>query len=177
MIASVPPSAPFQAGPVLQDWARDELLTQGVLPRRILAWWIDLFVVGALVLALWLVMFLFGLLTLGLGFPIMGILPLVPLAYHWGFLAGPNQATPGQAVMGLVVVRNADLGRPTVAEAAVFTLLFYLTLAIGGLLLAVALFTTRRRTLHDLGAGLVVVRKRALIPAAAAWNMPGGSMA
>ena len=38
------------------------------------------------------------------------------------------------------------------------TLVFYLTLATSGLLLLVALFTVRHRTLHDLVSGLVVVR-------------------
>ena len=55
------------------------------------------------------------------------------------------------------------------------TLLFYATLATSGLLLLIALFTARRRTLHDLISGLVVVRTRALTGSPASWNMPGGS--
>ena len=38
-----------------------------------------------------------------------------------------------------------------------------------------ALFTVRRRTLHDLLSGLVVVRSRALTRGLASWNMQGGS--
>ena len=75
-------------------------------------------------------------------------------------MAGPASATPGQQALGLVVRRNDDLGPPTLVQAFVFTLVFYVTLATTGLLLLVALFTVRQRTLHDLASGLVVVRAR-----------------
>jgi uncharacterized RDD family membrane protein YckC len=52
---------------------------------------------------------------------------------------------------------------------------FYLTLATTGLLLLIALFTVRHRTLHDLASGLVVVRTRALTGGFGSWNMQGGS--
>ncbi len=42
------------------------------------------------------------------------------------------------------------MSRPNFAQAVVSTLIFYLTLGTTGLLLLVALFTVRRRTLHDL---------------------------
>ena len=56
-----------------------------------------------------------------------------------------------------------------------YTLVFYLTLATSGLLLLFALVTVRKRTLHDLASGLVVVRTRALTAGPASWNMQGGS--
>jgi uncharacterized RDD family membrane protein YckC len=144
-------------------WPMTDRLTEGVLWRRLAAWLLDVVVVGLLTAVLWGVLMVFGLLTLGLGFPLLGLLPLVPFLYHVGFLAGSGAATPGQAAFGLVVVRNDDFGRPELLQAIVFTLLFYLTLAVAFVLLAVALFTPRHRTLHDLGSGLVVVRRRALI--------------
>ena len=118
---------------------------------------------------------LFGVLTLGLGLPLLGVLPFVPFCYHLLFVAGPASATPGQQALGLVVRRNDDLGRPTPLQALIYTLLFYLTLATTGLLLLVALFTIRHRTLHDLASGLVVVRARALTGGLGSWNMQGGS--
>jgi len=153
----------------------DHLLTHGVLIRRCFAWVIDVLLIGLICVMLLLVLLLFGLLTLGLGLPLLGILPFVPFAYHMLFLVGRPSATPGQSVLGLVVRRNDDLGRPTPAQAAVSTLLFYLTLATSGLLLLVALFTVRKRTLHDLASGLVVVRTRALTQGLGSWNMQGGS--
>ena len=142
---------------------RDEEFISGVMSRRCLAWLIDLVLIGLIVLALWLVLFLFGLLTLGLGFTAMAILPAVPFLYHFLSLLRSATATPGQAVMGLTVRRDEDLGPPTGLEALIFTFLFYVTMATSGLLLLIALFTTRHRTLHDLASGLVVVRRSALV--------------
>jgi uncharacterized RDD family membrane protein YckC len=151
------------------------LLTEGVLIRRVFAWLIDVLLIGLICVALWVALMLFGLVTLGLGLPLLGILPFVPFCYHMLFLAGPASATPGQSALGLVVRRNDDFGRPTPVQALVSALLFYATLATSGLLLLIALFTVRRRTLHDLISGLVVVRTRALTGSPASWNMPGGS--
>ena len=153
----------------------DYRLTQGVLIRRIFAWLIDALLLGIILSVLWLILTLFGVITLGVGFALYAVLPFVPFAYHWLFLAGRSAATPGQQALGLIVCRNDDLGRPTPAQTFVFTLIFYLTLATTGLLLLVALFTVRRRTLHDLASGLVVVRLRTLTEGPVSWNMHGGS--
>jgi uncharacterized RDD family membrane protein YckC len=153
----------------------DDFLTEGVLLRRVFAWLIDALLIGLIWIALTLTLVLFGLLTLGLGLPMLGILPFVPFCYHVLFLAGPPSATPGQSALGLVVRRNDDFGRPTLAQAVVSTLLFYASLAFSGLPLLLALFTVRRRTPHDLISGLVVLRTRALTRGLGSWNMPGGS--
>jgi uncharacterized RDD family membrane protein YckC len=153
----------------------DDLLTRGVLTRRLLAWCVDVFLLAIILAACWTTGLVFGLMTLGLGMPLLGLLPLVPLAYHTLFVCSGLSATPGQALLGLRVRRNDDMGQPSFAQAVVSTLIFYLTLGTSGLLLLVALFTTRKRTLHDLLSGLVVVRDRALTPPAGFWNMPGGS--
>jgi uncharacterized RDD family membrane protein YckC len=158
-------------------WYFDDMLTHGVMWRRIAAWCGDALLIGMLVLGLWLLLLLFGLLTLGFGFPLMGALPFVPFCYHLLSLLGRTSATPGQQMFDLSVRRNDDLGPPGPLQAVVFTIGFYLTLMTSGLLLVVALFTTRHRTLHDLASGLVVVRVRAmdaLTPPPGSWNMPGG---
>jgi uncharacterized RDD family membrane protein YckC len=153
----------------------DYSLTEGVLIRRIFAWLLDVLLVGLTLVVLWFVLLLFGVLTLGLGLPLLGVLPFVPFCYHLFFVASPAAATPGQQVLGLVVRRNDDLGLPSFAQAFIYTLVFYLTLATTGLLLLIALFTIRHRTLHDLASGLVVVRARALTGGFGSWNMQGGS--
>jgi uncharacterized RDD family membrane protein YckC len=158
-----------------QRLIEDDLLTRGVLLRRCLGWVIDVMLLAVIIAACWTTLLLFGLLTLGLGMPLMGLMPLVPLAYHTLFLCGPMSATPGQALMGLRVRRNDDMGPPSFVQAVVSTLIFYLTLATSGLVLLIALFTTRKRTLHDLLSGLVVVRERALTAPSGFWNMTGGS--
>jgi len=151
----------------------NEWLTDGVRTRRIFAWFVDLLLICLIVAGLWFVLLLFGLLTLGLGFPLMGILPFIPFCYHFLFVAGSG-ATPGQQAMGLAVRRDDDLGPPTALQALIYTLVFYLTLALTGLLLLISLFTIRKRTLHDIASGLVVVRTRALTGGFGSWNMQGG---
>jgi uncharacterized RDD family membrane protein YckC len=153
----------------------DELLTEGVMSRRVAAWFIDALLIGLLVAVLWFILFLFGLLTLGLGFGALGILPFVPFAYSVLWLLSSASATPGQRMFGLTVRRDDDLGPPTLLQALIFTLIYDLTLAFTGLLLLVALFTTRHRTLHDMASGLVVVRARRLdmlTPPPPYGNMP-----
>jgi uncharacterized RDD family membrane protein YckC len=147
-------------------------LTEGVMSRRCVAWVFDAFLIAVLLFALWWVLAMFGLLTFGLGFGAMAILPFVPFCYHLLSLLGASSATPGQQMMGLTVRRDFDLGPPSGLQALVSVLVFYLTLATSGLLLLVALFTARHRTLHDLLSGLVVVRTRALTTGAGSWNMP-----
>jgi uncharacterized RDD family membrane protein YckC len=176
-IGSPPGSAGF--GP-----PREDALLAGVLSRRCLGWLIDLLLVGVLVGTLWASLLLLGLLTFGLGWWLLGLVPLMPFAYHCLFLTGSMSATPGQALVGLVVRRDDDLGPPSLAQAVISTLVFYLTLATSGLLLLVVLFTQRKRTLHDLASGLVVVRRRAwhnwvlttgaLTGGAGSWNMGAG---
>lgn len=158
-------------------WFADDMLTEGVLWRRVAGWFVDAVLIGLLVFGLWLLLVMFGFLTLGLGFGLLGALPFVPFCYQLLSLLSPGSATPGQQVLGLVVRRNEDLGPPTPLRVVLFILGFYLTMATCGLLLAVALLTVRHRTLHDLVSGLVVVRVRAmdaLTESPGYWNMPGG---
>ncbi len=138
---------------------RDEAFIEGVMARRVLAWLLDVVCIFLLVSVLWVVLLLFGLLTLGLGLGALAVLPAVPFLYHFLSLLRTASATPGQALLGLTVRRDEDLGPPTGLQALIFTAVFYLTLATSGLLLLIALFTTRHRTLHDLASDLVVVRR------------------
>ena len=158
-------------------WYANDMLSEGVLWRRVGGWCVDLVLIALLTAVLWWLLLLFGLLTLGLGFPLLGVLPFVPFCYQLLSLLGGGSATPGQQMFGLVVRRNEDLGPPTPLRAVLFILGFYLTMATCGLLLLIALDTVRHRTLHDRASGLVVVRTRAmqaLTPPPGYWNMPGG---
>jgi uncharacterized RDD family membrane protein YckC len=167
----------------------EDAMVAGVLWRRCFAWLTDLILLALIVATIWLSFLLLGLLTFGLGWWGLSAMPLMPFAYHCLFMTSELSATPGQAMFGLIVRRDDDLGRPTIAQAVISTLIFYLTLATSGLLLLVALFTRRKRTLHDLIAGLVVVRRSAwrgwimtmggvasetLTGGATAWNMGAG---
>jgi uncharacterized RDD family membrane protein YckC len=152
---------------------QDDFLTRGVMSRRVVAWLVDLVLIGMLCMTAWTVGVFFGLITLGLGWSALGLIPALPLLYHWLFLTA-MAATPGQALFGLTVRDNDDLSPPSALQALVFTILFYLTFALGWFWMGIALFTIRHRTVHDMVAGLVVVRTRALTPPARFWNMGSG---
>jgi uncharacterized RDD family membrane protein YckC len=82
--------------------------------------------------------------------------------------------------MGMIVVRDADLGPPTGLQAFVYMVGYLVTMAFGAIWTAVAVVTTRHRTLHDIVSGLVVVRRSALqsplTPGTMGLNMgPGGA--
>lgn len=152
----------------------DDPLTRGVILRRLCAWVVDALLVGVLMVTAKIGLLLVGLFTLGLGLPLLGLLPLLPVAYIALWIGSPATATPGQALLGLRVVRSTDLGRPRPAQVVIFTLGYCLTVAAGVIWLGVALLTARRRTLHDLVSGLLVVREQALTISPASWNMRRG---
>ena len=157
----------------------DDYLTAGTMAGRCVAWLLDLVFIALLMALFYWLLAMVGILTLGFGFGLIPAVSAVPFCYHMFSLLGPSSATPGQRILRLTVRRNDDLGPPTLAQAAVSTILYYATLATSGLLLLVALVTRRHRTLHDLLSGLVVVRRKALeslTPGAEPWTMYHGSL-
>jgi uncharacterized RDD family membrane protein YckC len=162
-------------------YPEDDFLVSGALSRRVFAWLIDIALTAIFTTVLWVILLLFGFATLGFGFGAMSILPFVPFLYNFLSLLSAASATPGQQIMGLTVRRDYDLGPPTALQAVLWTIGFYITMIPPfGVLLIVALFTIRKRALHDIVSGLVVVRVQAmqtLTAPATGWNMPGGSTA
>lgn len=161
--------------PPFLDDAFEAALTWHVLRRRIAAALVDLLLCGIAIGAFVLFGIVLGVLTLGLGFGVLVLLPLVPVLYHWFFIARMS-ATPGQRLMGLALRRNSDLGPPDGVQALIWALGFALTLTLtfGLLWLLVVLLTQRKRALHDIVAGLVVVRSATLTSPPPSWNMPRG---
>lgn len=149
-------------------------LTRGTLVRRVLAFIVDGVILLIAMKMLAAVLFMFGILTLGLSMPLLALLPVVPVMYNWLSLLTALSATPGQAMLGLIVRRNDDLGPPGTAAALVWVIGFYVSVALSGLPFLLALITVRRRTAHDLLSGLVVVRARALTRGPRFWNMQAG---
>lgn len=147
-------------------WVHPELF-QGVAFKRVIAYAIDVVLVGVLAATVWFAGLMLALLSFGLLFPLQALaVALVPLAYHSLQIAGRRSATIGMRVMGLKVVSVApDVaawgGRPTLFQAMILTVAFYGSVALtGSLILLIALFNARRRTLHDWLAGTVVVNDR-----------------
>ncbi|MEJ0047856.1 MAG: RDD family protein [Rhodospirillales bacterium] len=150
------------------------LLTQGVTGRRVGGWFIDLLLMAVVLSALRILLWVAGFITFGLGWFLLGGLWVVPLVYVALFVASPGQATPGQAAVGLRVVRDEDLGRPTPAQALVYAIGYAVTMWAGAIWLLAALFTRRARCLHDIVSGLAVVRADAVPQVAPIWTMAGG---
>lgn len=154
-------------------WIHPELY-DGVTLRRVFAYGLDIAILTALAVGLWIVGTFLAVLSFGLLLPLKVLaLALLPLAYHIGFLASGGAATPGMRAMGLRLVSTAPDagdwgGRPTLVQAAIQVVCFYGSVTLtGALVLLVALFNARRRTLHDWLAGTVVVRD-------AAWRRGAG---
>ncbi|HYE50130.1 MAG TPA: RDD family protein [Azospirillaceae bacterium] len=133
---------------------------EGVRVKRMVAYVIDLIIIAVLSLPVVLVFALLGLLSLGLLTPVLApLLAAVPLAYHTLLIGGGRSATVGMRMMG-IEVRTHDGGRPDMVRAFLQTALFYLSVALtSALILLVSLVAERKRTLHDLLAGTVVVNR------------------
>lgn len=131
-----------------------------VLGRRVLAWLIDLVFLAVGLGFLHLFLAVLGLVTFGLGWGLYALVPAVPFFYTAGFVGSAAAATPGMRLVGIRVMEQTRHGRPTPAEAVVWTLLYIASMTVFAPILLVALFTSEHRTLHDILTGLVVVATR-----------------
>ena len=132
---------------------------QGVLVRRVFAYWVDLLCIALLIAFAWIVLWILAIASLGLLSPLLLILGLIPVLYHTITIGGPHSATPGMRLTS-VEVRSWTGERPSYLQAFVQTVLFYVTVyPTWSLVLLVALFNERRRTLHDILAGTLVIRQ------------------
>jgi len=145
----------------------DPELYDGVVWRRVVAYVLDLLLIALLSFCVWSAFVLVGVLSFGLLTPLgVVVLAFLPLAYHSYFL-GRRGATPGMRIFDLEL--RAWTGRPVDHfQGFLTTVLFYISVALTAwLILLVALFNDRRRTLHDYLAGTVMVRQSRLRSATA----------
>ncbi len=127
----------------------------GVRTRRVVAFSLDFVLVSILAMALWI-----GLVVLSLGLLLFFLPPLWPfIAFFYNGLSvsGPRMATPGMRLLD-IEMRCPDGGRVTFVAAAVHGVMLYLSWLFPPIFL-VSLFTGDKRCLHDILAGIVVVRR------------------
>lgn len=141
--------------PPLDDYRSYE----GVRTRRMLAFCIDYTIVLLLCIPVAVIIFFIGLLTLGLGFALYGILfALVALPYVGFTMGGRSQATPGMKIMGIMIART-DGQAVDPMLAALHAVIFWAgNVILTPLILLATFFLDRKRLLHDLLLGTVVLR-------------------
>jgi uncharacterized RDD family membrane protein YckC len=128
----------------------------GVRSRRIVAFCIDIVIISVVALFVWTALFI---LTLGLAlFLLPPIYPLVAFFYNGLTVSGRKMGTPGMRIMDLEM-RMLDSGaRVPFINAAAHALFFYLSWMLPPVFL-VTLVDQEKRCLHDMLAGVVVVRR------------------
>lgn len=148
-------------------WLNPELF-QGVLTKRVFAFLIDLVVLTVPIVVVTVFIAMFGLVTLGIGWTLFWLVsPLSviwALVYYGASLGGPHSATIGMRTMGLELTTwTGEPGYFVLGAAHAF--LFWLSLSmLTPLVLLVGLFNGRRRLLHDIVLGTVIINST--VPAA-----------
>ena len=143
----------FTAAPV--NVMRADALS-GVRTRRILAVCFDFVVVSVLVALLWIVSIV---LTLGLAlFFLPPLWPIVAFFYNGLTVSGRKMATPGMRAMDLEMRLHDTGARVPFVNAAVQAVLFYVSWCFPPVFL-VSLVDAEKRCLHDIIAGVVIVRR------------------
>jgi len=149
-------SQPHAFDPLLQPE-----LFRGVLTRRVFAFLIDLVVLAIPVILAYLFVAVFGLITLGLGWLLFWLVwpasIIWALVYYGASLGGPHSATLGMRVMDLEL--RTWYGAPGYfVLGATHAVLFWVSISfLTPLVVLVGLFNGRRRLLHDIVLGTVVI--------------------
>jgi uncharacterized RDD family membrane protein YckC len=155
----------IEVKPHAYDPVTNPELFEGVLPRRVIAWIIDLvilsvpililaaFIVAATIATLGLAAILFALLS-----PLFWPLIVIWAVCYYGFTLGsPASATIGMRVMDLEM--RTWYGSPAYfVLGAVHAIVFWITVSfLTPFILLVALFNDRGRLLHDMLVGTVII--------------------
>ena len=151
--------------PHAYDPAAQPELFEGVLARRVMAFLIDLILLAVPLIFLAIFIFVFGLVTLGLGWFLFFLLS--PVAVLWAVLyygltfGSPASATIGMRVMDLEM--RTWYGAPSYfVLGAMHAVAYWLTVSfLTPFILLVALLNDRKRLLHDMLLGTIVINNEA----------------
>lgn len=147
--------------PHAYDPIRNPELFEGVLARRVIAFVIDLFIIGIPVILAAMFIFAFGIITLGLGFALYWLLSpatvVWALVYFGVTLGGSRSATVGMRIVDLEM--RTWYGAPAYfVLGAIHAVAFWFTVSFfTPFVLLVAFFNGRRRLLHDIMLGTVII--------------------
>ncbi len=145
-------------------WAHPELF-RDVLMRRVLAFIVDLLILSVPVILATIFIAVFGIVTLGLGWALFWLVS--PLSIVWAIcyygltLGGERAATVGMRLLNLEM-RTWYGEKPYFLLGASHAVLYWVSVSIlSPLVLLVGLFNGRRRLLHDMVLGTVVINSSA----------------
>jgi uncharacterized RDD family membrane protein YckC len=156
---------PIDVKPHAYDPGTRPELFEGVLARRVIAFIIDFIVIAIPVVLAAMFIFAFGIVTLGIGWALYWILS--PASVIWAIcyfgmtLGGPRSATVGMRMMDLEM--RTWYGEPAYfVLGAMHAIAFWLTVSFfTPFILLVCFFNQRRRLLHDIILGTVVINNAA----------------
>jgi uncharacterized RDD family membrane protein YckC len=143
-------------------------LFRGVLTRRVFAFLIDLVVLSVPVILGYLFIAVFGVITLGLGWALFWLAwpasVIWAIVYYGASLGGPHSATIGMRVMDLEL--RTFYGAPGYfVLGAMHAVLFWVSISfLSPFVVLVGLFNGRRRLLHDIVLGTVVINTSVRAP-------------
>jgi uncharacterized RDD family membrane protein YckC len=143
-------------------------LFRGVLTRRFFAFLIDLVVLSIPVILACVFIAVFGIVTLGLGWALFWLVSpasiIWAIVYFGASIGGPHSATLGMRVMDLEM--RTWYGAPGYfVLGAMHAVLFWVSVSfLTPLVLLVGLFNGRRRLLHDILLGTVVINSSVRVP-------------
>jgi uncharacterized RDD family membrane protein YckC len=151
----------LDAKPQAYDPVANPELFEGVLARRVIAFAIDLIVIVIPLVLASIIIFVFGVLTLGFGWALY--LLLSPASVIWALfyygltLGSPASATLGMRAMG-IEMRTWYGGPLYFLLGAVHAVVFWVSVSIlTPFILIVGLFNGRKRLLHDMLVGTVLI--------------------
>lgn len=140
-------------------------LFEGVLARRFLAFLIDVLIIVVPVVLAIIFIAVLGLLTLGLGWGLFALLSpgavIWAICYYGLTFGSPASATIGMRVMDLEM--RTWYGAPAYfVLGAVHAVIYWITVSfLTPFVVLVAFFNERRRLLHDILVGTVVINNTA----------------
>ena len=152
---------PFDVKPHAFDPATSPELFEGVLARRVVAFAIDVVVIAIPLIVGWVFIFVFGLVTFGLGWALFWLMSpgsvIWALVYYGATLGGPASATIGMRAMEIEM--RTWYGAPAYfVLGAVHVIVFWISLSVlTPFILVVGFFNARRRLLHDMLVGVVII--------------------
>jgi uncharacterized RDD family membrane protein YckC len=160
----------IEVKPHAYDPVANPELFEGVLARRCIAFVIDVIIIAIPVLLAALFIVIFGVVTLGLGWLLFWLFwpaTVIWAIVYYGLTFGSTaSATIGMRVMELEM--RTWYGAPAYfVLGAVHAIVFWLTVSyLTPLILLVAFFNERRRCLHDMLVGTIVINSPARAEAA-----------